>query len=324
MRPRTISLAIVCAVALAGLFGPLLRPSAQQQKVRLPGCACFVCGDLQVQAGRQGVNLPFNYLSLEDPNCEAGILAESACPAALAELPREKVESFCQRLKAGLKFTSFKQSCPILAKACEPDGAGPPPEKKCDPPLPWTDSSARRCQDLQPPQITVDQKSASVSVAMCGITIFKTVPAGFEKGMQDFEAQAYRSAMKGFFPGKICCESFHEAVRSGKPCDPRVDVDCDGKPNQSDINDKGWPVFEQFSSPAGPPADSYNFPDDPNFVPSPADCACKWELVKGRLDCSPDGKGRDFYHASWKCNSNGLTRETRRERPASQLAPCSK
>jgi len=124
------------------------------------------------------------------------------------------------------------------------------------------------------------------------------------------------------FPSKICCESFQEAVRSGKPCDPRVDMDCDGKPNESDVTDTGWPVFDRFTTAKGVIDESNRFGDDPNFVPSPSDCSCKWELVKGRLDCSSDGRGRDFYHASWRCPSNGQTRETRKERPAVKAFPC--
>jgi hypothetical protein len=314
VRPRTITLTIVFAVALTGLFGADLGTSSGQQRVRMAGCACFVCGELHVQASRRGVNLPFNYMSLGDPNCEAGILAESACPEVLGTMPRDKVEAFCQKIKAGLKFNSFKDSCPVLAKACEPEDKGP-----CEKPVPWTDTSSRRCQNMQDTQITIDQKTATATVSMCGYTVLTQ----HSKDFVDADKPLARAYFKLSLPNKVCCDEFQEAVRTGKPCDPRVDVDCDGKPNSSD-SDGEFPDFNNFTRPEGASIDRgfSGFDENPNFVPSPSDCECKWELVKGKVDCSPDGKGRDFYRATWRCPSNGVTRETRKERTAVKSWPC--
>jgi len=54
-------------------------------------------------------------------------------------------------------------------------------------------------------------------------------------------------------------------------------------------------------------------PDDPNFLPESTardskgvgECACKWELVKGTLTCSPDGKKDHVYVANWRCPATG-------------------
>jgi len=41
-------------------------------------------------------------------------------------------------------------------------------------------------------------------------------------------------------PGpKVCCERWEAATESGKPCDPRLDLDCDGTPNPKDDEPMG-------------------------------------------------------------------------------------
>ena len=328
MRPRTITLTIVCAVALAGLFSANLKPSSGQQQVRLPGCACFVCGELHVQAGKRGANLPFNYLSLENPNCEAGILAESACPDVLSTMPREKVDNFCRRIKEGLKFTSFKDSCPVLAKACEPDGPAPPPEKKCEKPTPWFDpSSSSGCKDMQAPEIKV--ASGDATVRLCGVTIFSYV----ERNRSTMSDSAYAAALQNFLKSrigsKVCCDKFWEAWKIGTGCLPPGDLDCDGIPNDRDsvaLNPSmpdALPDINIFRTPEGAPIDPFPEgldPDDPNFFPPVEKCDCKWEMLKGTLTCSPDGKQKHVYQARWRCPSTGNEIFTRKE--AAATAPC--
>lgn len=50
-----------------------------------------------------------------------GILAADACGEILANIPKEKREGFCQKIKATLKFTSFKDPCPVYAPYCGPE-----------------------------------------------------------------------------------------------------------------------------------------------------------------------------------------------------------
>ena len=106
MNPRITILMILVALALAG--PGLQRSSGHQlpQGTRKPACGCF-CGGTTP-----------DYTVFEDKDC-AGILAADACREYLANLPKEKRESYCQKVKARPGFTSFKDSCPVLALYCE-------------------------------------------------------------------------------------------------------------------------------------------------------------------------------------------------------------
>jgi hypothetical protein len=113
-------LTIVSVVAPTALFGPGPQPSAGRQDpsgTRKTACGCYVCGKL----------LAVNF---EEPsgNC-AGILATDACGEQLENMPQEKVERFCQRIKARQNFTSFKDSCVDFAPYCEPEKS----KDKCQP-----------------------------------------------------------------------------------------------------------------------------------------------------------------------------------------------
>jgi hemoglobin len=105
--------AFVCGQAAK--TGKGIKPFAGQQKFqdssRKPACGCYVCGKL---------------IAVEFPDkasdC-AGILAEDACVRRLSDIPKEERAGFCQKVKAGGKFNSFKDSCPGFASVCED---GPP------------------------------------------------------------------------------------------------------------------------------------------------------------------------------------------------------
>ena len=131
---------------------------------RKPACGCYVCGKL---------------LAVEfEPRIKdcAGILAEDACTANLGSLPREKREGFCQKIKAQLNFTSFKDSCPIYASVCEPEGPTgekQPPDKKCEKPTPWFGSSPN-CSEVQSPVVAVN--AGGVTLTICGSPVFRWVP----------------------------------------------------------------------------------------------------------------------------------------------------
>jgi len=91
-------------------------------------CGCFVCYGLVAGA----------YEVFDDGKTTAGkpctgILAEDACPAEMAQLP-DKGKSFCAKVKNKYKFSSFKDSCPMLASACQPFEKQPPPEPKAEKP----------------------------------------------------------------------------------------------------------------------------------------------------------------------------------------------
>lgn len=318
MKPKTVMLAIVCAVALAGLFGPGEQSSSGQQNPptsRKPACGCYVCGKLDA-------------VEFEDNQDCAGILAEDACTRNLGNLPREKREGFCQKIKAKLKFTSFKDSCPAFAAACEPGGSTgekPPPEKKCEKPTPWFGGSSN-CSEVQSPVVAVN--TGAVTLTICGYPIFRWVPPDSDPLLLVAYQPALRDWVKTRVGSKICCDKLREAARTGNPCYPGFDVDCDGKPNQSDVTSEGQNVTlpdinNLFSKPEGAPIAPFPSgldPDDPDFLPPQDKCDCKWELVKGTLNCSTDGKTRHFYEARWRCPSTGNERYTRKY--AAATAPC--
>ena len=105
--------AFALALAASALFASHVPASLAQQGQqfppisRKPACGCYVCGTLLA-------------VMFEDKDC-AGILAADACGERLANLPKEKREDFCQKIKATLKFTSFKDYCPVYAPYCGPE-----------------------------------------------------------------------------------------------------------------------------------------------------------------------------------------------------------
>jgi len=313
-----VALAFAMALAASALFSHIPASVAQQGQERRKGTettpgGCFICG-----------NLPGMHTAMFQGADWFGTVAWEACPIKkYSEDHPKELESVCQKIKTDLKITSFKVSCPSLASYCEPDKKEPPPETKCEKPTPWSDtSSSSGCKDVQDTRFTIDKGSPTATVSMCGSTVFTKRSEDFVK--DEALAAAYLSALKNFFPKKICCDTFREAARTAKPCDPRQDVDCDGKPNQTDTDSDGFPAVNIFSRGDGAPIDPAggDFDENPNFAPRPSDCECKWELVKGTVDCSPDGKGRDFYRATWRCPSNGVERSTRKERRAAKTWPC--
>lgn len=305
---------------MGGLFGPGRKPSAAQDPggLRKGPCGCFCGGKTP------------DYVVFEDQNC-AGILAADACGDYLANLPREQRERYCQHVKARRKFTSFKDSCPVFAQACEPDKKDLPPETNCEKPTPWFDRSSK-CDDVQSPQITVNR--GAVSLSMCGSVIFSYAPDSSDPLL----TEAYKSALRDWVQqrvgSKICCTKFREASRTGKPCDPRADLDCDGRANQTDVVIDGsasYPDLSLFTSPEGAAIDRFPAgldPDDPDFMPESTarnskgvgECDCKWELIKGDLKCSPDGKQQHVYVATWRCPSTKAEVFTTKYAPAT--APC--
>lgn len=161
VRPKTILVAIVFAVAMAGLFGPG-RPSSGQEQQRRKGTerapgGCFICG-----------NMPGMHTAMFEGADWFGTLAWDACPIkTYSEKHPNELKVVCQKIKADLKFTSFKDSCPSLAPYCEPEEKKPP-EEECD-----------------------TKKACEVIRAMLALIARYQVPTGFEPGsfarfMQEF------------------------------------------------------------------------------------------------------------------------------------------
>jgi hypothetical protein len=210
-----------------------------------------------------------------------------------------------------------------------PSEEKPPPEQECQPATSWF-GGAGGCKDMQSPQLVIRQGTATLS--MCGYAVFSYKNADFN---DQLFADAYRAAMRDQLrssaASQVCCDKFREAVRTRKPCDPRVDVDCDGTPNRTDRDDEKFPDIDGFSRAQNAAIDTFPYPFDtsnPDFLPNQAardskgvgDCPCKWELVKGELNCSPDGKQKHHYKATWRCPKTGAEVVTVRYAPAT--TPC--
>jgi hypothetical protein len=200
----------------------------------------------------------------------------------------------------------------------------------CPQSTPWFDPS-HGYKDLQATQLQITGDTATVSV--CGHTVF-TYQSGDLK--DPLFANAYRAALKDrlSFDGstRICCDQVAEATRTGEPCDPRTDIDCDGTPNAAD-HEGTVPNINPFQRSAGGNIDP--FPprfntSDPDFRPERTarnskgvgDCPCQWELTGGELRCSPDGKQQHYYKATWRCPTTGAEVFTVKYEPAT--TPCSK
>jgi hypothetical protein len=332
VKPKTIILAIACAFAVAGLFGPGSQPSSGQERRKgteaAPG-GCFICG-----------NMPGMHTAMFEGADWFGTLSWDACPIKkYSEDNPEKLKGICQQIKTEFNFTSFKTSCPSLAPYCEPEAKGPskekePPETKCDKPTPWFDSSSD-CSEVQSPVIRIN--TGAVTVTICGYPVFRQDPGSTDP----LYLEAYRDAVRDWVRSRVgntvCCNKLREAARTGTPCYPAVDIDCDGKPNQTDVVDGAgnlpYPdINGVFTRSEGAPIDPFPAgldPNDPNFRPESAardsrgvgECDCKWELIKGDLKCSPDGRQQHVYTATWRCPSTKAEVFTTKYAPAT--APCS-
>jgi hypothetical protein len=117
VRPKTTTLAIVCAVAIAGLLDPGRRTSYGQEGNRKPPCGCYVCDTNP------------SYVNLEEPskNC-FGIVPMEACREEMANLPQSKRDDFIERVKA-----KRNANCPREGGPLDPP---PPPVPAPLPPRP--------------------------------------------------------------------------------------------------------------------------------------------------------------------------------------------
>lgn len=181
----------------------------------------------------------------------------------------------------------------------------------CWPNTPWFDKDAG-CAEAQRPVITTSP--GHVVLSICGSEVYRH--SFDDQPYLEEYAAALVQRVKQQIGSTVCCQSFRAALRSGQPCNPGSDVDCDGRPNQTDeIADAPFPDINIFSSPPGAsvaPFPAGLDPDDPNFMPGSTarasrdvgDCDCKWELIRGVLNCGTGGQ-QHSYVATWKCPTSG-------------------
>ena len=195
----------------------------------------------------------------------------------------------------------------------------------CRPSTDWFDKgTGTSCQDARSPEVVVDSLHATVRI--CGSIAFS-----HDFSETDSRPDQYGVVLQNHVlsqvGSKVCCDRFRQPVQSGQ-CDPRNDIDCDGRPNHMDIQTipGGYtvplPDINIYSIPPGaavaPFPEGLN-PDDPGFVPNSNGCDCKWQLIKGVLNCGTAGQGHS-YVATWKCPTSGREVTTRKD--ATPNTPC--
>jgi hypothetical protein len=228
-------------------------------------------------------------------------------------MPVEMRRAFCKELKARSKDNSLNE-CLNLKGACDEVAEENPPTPDCGKPTPWFDRSTP-CTDVRSP--IVKRTAGVVTVSMCGLTVFRGAPKNFDDLMLNAYEGVVRDWVRSTVGDKVCCSSMLSASRTGKPCDPAADIDCDGTPNQTDINTKeldsaGLPDISIIDKANGAQIDP--FPkgmdqNDPDFRPERTgrnskgvgECPCKWELIKGDMKCSRNRAQPHVYTATWRC-----------------------
>lgn len=254
--------------------------------------------------------------------CGGGIVSLAD---ALAQLPAEVAAAFRAQVSQHEADAAAGKGKPRLS--CLKGGEKSPPEKKCEKPAPWLGSSTD-CTDVQRPTTGISGAD-TVMVTVCGYVVFvyKPNPRMSEAGLEAYK-QLVQETVKQQIGTRVCCEKLRQASRTEVPCSPGVDFDCDGKPDGADLDtttlsNAPLPDINLFATPKGAAVDPFPEglnPDDTDFLPPADKCDCKWELVKGTLTCSPDGRQRHVYQAHWRCPSTGNERFTRKE--AAPSAPC--
>ena len=210
-----------------------------------------------------------------------------------------------------------------------------PAGQSCEPSTDWFDSSS--CKTSQGPQLVIDGQTATLY--MCGNAVFTyTNPDLRDKLFADAYRAAMRDHLKAAGASKICCDKVNRGGTNRSGCDPKVDIDCDGKPNNEDLSTDGqFPDIDTFVKPDEASVDQFPIDDftgfdasSPDFLPNRTArnsrgvgaCPCKWELVKGELNCSSDRRTRHHYKATWRCPKTGAEVVTFTYAPAT--SPCSR
>jgi hypothetical protein len=200
----------------------------------------------------------------------------------------------------------------------------------CRPVTPWFDKSGN-CANAQKPVMT-SPRPGDGTLSICGVPILQYTVSEPNAAKLNLYNSLLEADLLRQIGSTVCCQAFLNAVNTGQPCNPRFDLDCDGKPNYADIRietpgpdglpDIRFPEINIYSTPPGASVASFPAglnPDDPGFVPNSSGCDCKWSLIKGELNCGTGGQGHS-YVATWECPTTGRQVTTTKNAPAT--APC--
>jgi hypothetical protein len=235
---KWLAVAFVLALSSPALFSShipdLLAQQGQQENIRKqPACTIF-CGD--------GT---FNTIELGAKPCWGGPLPADGTGDHFKSLPEPEQTAICRNFAAANKS---KESCPAfkaLAQLCRGKAPQPPGKEKddCEKPTPWFGGSSN-CKEVQSLVIDVRRVRANqespfvslVTLSFCGDPVFRhTVPEDYMGGVDAYKTRLEYHVKKRV-GSKICCDKWREAVRTGTPCNPAEDIDCDGKSNREDFH----------------------------------------------------------------------------------------
>lgn len=307
------SVLMVTVAAVLAEYAPSFGQRNLPPSNRKPACTIF-CGS------GPGYFWLFPMEQAKAGKCWGGPLPADKAGNYYEELSEESKNSLCQHLKSADKRTS---SCPAFKTLMQSCNNNPPKDKKCEKPdSPWLGSPSTDCKDFQSWQ--VEQTGGTVKLYICGYNVFSNPDVGTDSTFSSAYIATFKDSLRSTIGEKFCCDTFREAVRTGIPCDPRNDVDCDGKPNSED-HDGNFPNIEMsYTTAEGAKIDPFPFGMDVGAIyPNQFSCKdCQWELMRGELKCSPDGRQKHVYQAKWKCPSTGVEADTFKYAPAT--APCKK
>lgn len=167
-------------------------------------------------------------------------------------------------------------------------------------PTPWFDRSLP-CKEPKSPLITIS--GGTLILTMCGYPVYYNTTIGNDPSTWRHNREAMQDFLEAMGLDQVCCARFNDAVRTGRPCDPRKDVDCDGQPNKSDISTLSrLPKIDgRFS--LAPGVNPNSFPTEitsDEIMPQDRCEDCKWEFIKGEIKCNPGSKSQT-YEVTWRC-----------------------
>ena len=195
----------------------------------------------------QGVPVGHDASGSARVSCQFITLTCDGTPVTHASIPRDGGLHVCDDWEAA---RDALDSAGIYT-CCDREGANatqPAEDEKpeCPSPTSWFENSAS-CQEKRAPWIAVQGRD--VVVRLCGLEVFRGTTPGTSAAAPDAAAtRAYRDAVSSYVRSQIgssvCCDKFRDSVRTGMPCNPANDVDCDGIPNASDTSTVGGMIGE--------------------------------------------------------------------------------
>jgi len=127
------------------------------------------------------------------------------------------------------------------------------------------------------------QVTCNLTYYICGDSFFKSKIINVDKGEHCPDSLSYKA-----IPNQtVCCDAWAEANRTKMPCDPVVDSDCDGVPNQVDDfpvdPSKTSTTDGSETSPTNPPSGSPATPVPSPGGNSPADCCAEIQQLRAKV-----------------------------------------